>query len=211
VSGDFYQLLRISDTVAGVLVCDVMGHGVRSALVTAMLRAFAEDLRPQAHDPGALLTRLNQGLMGILRQAGNLLFVTGACAVVDAAAGTVLYAQAGHPTGLIRRASGAVDPLPAGEDVAGPALGLIDDFVYASGTCTVSPGDSAILFTDGVFEVRNPDDEEWGQERLRAEVAGHPFLEGDELLAAVASAARMFAAGGVFDDDVCIVSLGIRP
>jgi serine phosphatase RsbU (regulator of sigma subunit) len=211
VSGDFYQLLRISDSAAGVLVCDVMGHGVRSALITAMLRAFAEDLRPQAHDPGALLTRLNQGLMGILRQAGSLLFVTAAYAVVDAAAGKVSYGQAGHPTGFIRRASGAVDLLPAGEDVAGPALGLIDNFEYASGRCEVSPGDAAMLFTDGIFEVRNPEGDEWGQERLRAEVAGHPARGGDELLAAVASAAGAFAAGGVFDDDVCIVLLGIGP
>jgi len=211
VSGDFFQLLPISDAAAGVLVCDVMGHGVRSALITAMLRAFSEELRPQARDPGALLTRLNQGLMGVLRQAGNLLFVTAAYAVVDADTGTVLHGQAGHPTGFIRRASGGVDLLPAGDDVAGPALGLIDDFAYVSGSGRLGPGDSAMLFTDGVFEVRSPEGEEWGQERLRAEVSRRPLLQGDELLAAVVSAAGLFAQGGVFDDDVCIVSLGAGP
>ncbi len=211
VSGDFYQLLRISDSAAGVLVCDVMGHGVRSALITAMLRAFAEDLRPLAQDPGALLTRLNQGLMGVLRQAGNLLFVTAACAVVDTAKGVVLYAQAGHPTGFIRRASGGVDLLPADGDVAGPALGLIDDHPYVGGSARIAAGDSAVLFTDGVFEVRNPDGEEWGQERLREEVASHPFLQGGDLLNAVVAAAAAFADGGVFDDDVCLVCLGTGP
>lgn len=211
VSGDFFQLLPISDAAAGVLVCDVMGHGVRSALVTAMLRAFSEDLRPQARDPGALLTRLNQGLMGVLRQAGNLLFVTAAYAVVDADAQTVLYGQAGHPTGFVRRASGEVELLPAGDDVAGPALGLIDGYAYASGGGRLAPGDTAMLFTDGVFEVRNPEGEEWGQERLRAEVSRHPLLQGDELLATIVRAAASFAAGGVFDDDVCLASLGAGP
>jgi sigma-B regulation protein RsbU (phosphoserine phosphatase) len=210
VSGDFFQLLRISDSAAGVLVCDVMGHGVRSALITAMLRAFSEELRPLAGDPGALLTRLNQGLMGVLRQAGNLLFVTAAYAYVDAVSCTVLYGQAGHPTGFIRRTSGEVELLPAGDDIAGPALGLMDDFTYTAGRGRLSPGDTAVLFTDGVFEVRNSDGEEWGQERLRAEVSGHPLLQGEGFLGAVVSAAGRFAAGGVFDDDVCIVSLGLR-
>jgi serine phosphatase RsbU (regulator of sigma subunit) len=210
VSGDFFQLLPISDAAAGVLVCDVMGHGVRSALVTAMIRAFSEDLRPRARDPGALLSRLNQGLMGVLRQAGNLLFVTAAYAVVDAAAGTVLYGQAGHPTGLIRRASGAVDLMPAGDDVAGPAFGLIDDFAYECGCGRLDPGDAALLFTDGVFEARNPGGEEWGQERLRSEVSLHPALQGEDLLAAVVSAAGSFASGGPFEDDVCIVSLALE-
>ena len=211
VSGDFFQLLPISDSSAGVLVCDVMGHGVRSALVTAMIRAFSEDLRSVAADPGALLTRLNQGLMGILRQAGSLLFVTAAYAVVEGETGTVRYGQAGHPTGFIRRASGAVDLLPVDDDVAGPALGLIDDHAYASGCASMAPGDTALLFTDGVFEVRNAEGEEWGQERLRAAVSGRARLQSEELLEAVVSAAGSFAAGGLFDDDVCIVSLGAGP
>jgi len=208
VSGDFFQLMPISDSAAGVLVCDVMGHGVRSALVTAMIRAFSEDLRSIAGDPGALLTRLNRGLMGVLRQAGNLLFVTAAYAVVDAEAGTVRYGQAGHPTGFIRRGSGAVDLLPVDDDIAGPALGLIDDHAYSAGCSGLAAGDTAILFTDGIFEVRNAQGEEWGQERLRGAVAEHPAPGAAELLSAVLAAAGSFAAGGNFDDDVCIVALG---
>ncbi len=211
VSGDFFQLLRVSDAAAGVLVCDVMGHGVRSALITAMLRAFSEELRPLARDPGALLTRLNGALMGILRQAGTLLFVTAAYVFVDTEDSTLLYGQAGHPTGFILRASGGLDALPAAGEVAGPALGLIDDCAYVSGRDRLSPGDAAILFTDGVFEVRNADGEEWGPERLRAEVSRRAGGKGGDLLAGVASAAGAFAAGGVFDDDVCLVSLESLP
>jgi len=204
VSGDFFQVLRISDTAAGMLVCDVMGHGVRSALITAMLRAFAEEMRPLAGDPGALLTRLNQALMGVLRQAGTLLFVTCAYAFVDVESGTLLYGQAGHPTGFILRATGESELLPAKGEIAGPALGLIDDFAYLSGSARISAGDAAILFTDGVYEVRNGEGEEWGLDRLRAEIARRAG-EAD-LLSGVASTARSFA-GSAFDDDVCLVSL----
>jgi sigma-B regulation protein RsbU (phosphoserine phosphatase) len=209
VSGDFFQLLRISESAAGLLVCDVMGHGVRSALITAMLRAFAEELRPLARDPGALLTRLNQALMDVLRQAGTLLFVTSAYVFLDTEASALLYGQAGHPTGFLLRASGETELLPAGGEVAGPALGLIDDFTYTSGRARVSAGDAAVLFTDGVFEARNAGGEEWGLERMRAEIQRRVGEE--DLLAGVASAAGVFAAGGELDDDVCLVSLEALP
>ncbi len=207
VSGDFFQLIRISDQSAGVLVCDVMGHGVRSALVTAMLRAFAEDLRSTAADPGALLTRLNQCLMAVLRQAGNLLFVTAAYAVVDVAGATLSYGQAGHPTGYVRHASGGVELLPASDAVAGPALGLIPDYPFETGTRPLLPGDSVILFTDGLTEARDDAGQEWSQERLAAEVARDPEAPGRAVLSRILEAAGRFAGGRPFEDDVCLVCL----
>lgn len=212
VSGDFFQLIRISDSCAGLLVCDVMGHGVRSALVTAMLRAFAEDLRPQAHEPGLLLTRLNRALMGVLRQTGNLLFVTAAYVVMDMETRRLLYGQAGHPTGFVLRASsGAADLLPVDDEVSGPALGLIEEFSYVTGTTPIEPGDRAILFTDGIYEARNAEGDEWGQDRLRAVFARHADRGCPELLSTVMEAVKAFGGGGAFEDDVCLVSLEAAP
>jgi serine phosphatase RsbU (regulator of sigma subunit) len=207
VSGDFFQVLRISDAAAGVLVCDVMGHGVRSALVTAMVRAFAEELRPVAGDPGGLLTRLNQSLAAVLRQTGSVLFVTAAYAFLDAERSALHYGQAGHPTGFVRRAGGGLELLPAQGEVAGPALGLIDGHAFVSGSCPIAPGDAALLFTDGVFEVRNQAGEEWGLARLQEEVARRRGQAIGELLPAVVAEARRYADGGLFDDDVCLVAL----
>ncbi len=211
VSGDFFQLIRISDESAGVLVCDVMGHGVRSALVTAMLRAFSEDLRSTASDPGALLTRLNQCLMGVLRQTANMLFVTAAYAVVDIGKGTLAYGQAGHPTGFLRLASGRVEALPAEGDVAGPALGLIPDYPFVTGVRSLGLGDTVILFTDGLTEARSAAGEEWGQDRLAEEIARDPSVENRDLLPRLVEAASRFAGGGAFEDDVCLVALTAGP
>jgi serine phosphatase RsbU (regulator of sigma subunit) len=211
VSGDFLQLIRISDDAAGILLCDVMGHGVRAALVTAMLRAFADDLRPAASDPGALLTQLNRCLLGILRRSGNLLFVTAAYAVIDTASSTLAYGQAGHPTGFFRHASGKVELLPTEGDVAGPALGLIDDIQYISASRSIHAGDSVVLFTDGLSEARNAAGEEWGPERLRGEIECNGTLKGCDLLPSVVAAAGRFAGRDAFEDDVCIVFLGARP
>jgi serine phosphatase RsbU (regulator of sigma subunit) len=207
VSGDFFQLIRLGETKAGMLVCDVMGHGVRSALVTAMLRAFAEDLREEAHDPGVLLTRLNQGLMGVLRQSGNLIFVTAAYAVVDTAAGRVRYGQAGHPPGYLRRAAGTVELLPADDRVAGPALGLIEGAEYVAGEAPMAAGDAALLFTDGLVEARSAAGEEWGEGRLRAELERSAAVPCAEVLPLLLASALTFAAGGTFEDDVCLAAL----
>jgi sigma-B regulation protein RsbU (phosphoserine phosphatase) len=193
-----------------LLVCDVMGHGVRSALVTALVRAFTDELRAEALDPGALLTRLNQDLMGVLRRNGRLLFVTAAYVVIDTAAGVLRYGQAGHPTGFLRRPTGAVELLPAGGEVAGPALGLIDGFSYSAGAGAIAPGDLAVLFTDGIFEVMNAGSEEWGCERLRAELARTDLASGEELLTAAVAAAARFAAPRTFEDDVCVAALEAR-
>jgi len=207
VSGDFFQLVRLSDTRAALLVCDVMGHGVRSALVTAMLRAFVEDLRETSADPGPFLTRLNHGLMGVLRQGSQLIFVTAACAVLDTEAGQIAYAQAGHPTGFLRRAAGGVDLLPADDEVAGPALGLIDGAEYVTGRAPVARGDTIILFTDGLVEARSASGEEWGEPRLRRLLEEHAGLPSAELLPLLVEAALGFAQGASFDDDVCLAAL----
>jgi hypothetical protein len=83
VSGDFFDVLRMPDGSVGILVCDVMGHGVRSALIAAMIRAMLEQLRPVAHDSGAFLSRLNRDLTRILRQTGDMIFATAAYCVFD--------------------------------------------------------------------------------------------------------------------------------
>ncbi len=207
VSGDFYDVLRISDDVAGILVCDVMGHGARSALITAMVRAMMEELRPFAADPGVLLTRLNRNLSRILRQTGSLIFVTAAYAVIDLGSRRIRYAQAGHPTPLHWDAAArAVRKVACPSETAGPALGLIDTFKYATVEEDFSPGDRLVLFTDGVFEAANPVGEEFGAERLVKEIERNVALPLNDLVKALLSEVGKFCAGEPFADDVCVIA-----
>ncbi|MGH8092456.1 MAG: PP2C family protein-serine/threonine phosphatase [Chthoniobacterales bacterium] len=76
MSGDFFHVVRISEEEAGVFICDVMGHGVRSALITAMLRALIAGEGANLADPGLLMTDLNRELTAILKQTDTVLFVT---------------------------------------------------------------------------------------------------------------------------------------
>jgi serine phosphatase RsbU (regulator of sigma subunit) len=205
LSGDFFAVLRIAEGTLGVLICDVMGHGVRSALITAMVRAMLEQLRPVAADPGRLLSRLNRDLTRILRQAGGLIFVTAAYVVVDGEAGVLRYAQAGHPTPLQWDARlGRMRAIAVTREEAGPALGLVDDFDYLSCAEAFAPGDRVVLFTDGVCEAASVAGEEFGEANM-AQSLTRRFAEPlDDWLGGLLQEASRFA-GGRFTDDVCLV------
>lgn len=211
VSGDFFDVFPAGDQAAGIIVCDVMGHGVRSALVTAMLRSMIEELRPQAAEPAVFLTRLNASLTRLLRRAGDMIFVTASYVVVDAAARRLTWAHAGHPVPLlwsVRR--GSVEPLPDIGRIGGPALGLIEDCVYEAMERQIEEGDRVLLFTDGVFEAVDAGGEEFGVSRLAqsfAECAGAPLAG---LPARLRQAASAFAGGASFADDVCLVVCELR-
>ena len=212
VSGDFFDVLQLSDHAAGIFICDVMGHGVRSALVTAMVRAMIEELRPVANDPGLLLTHLNRDLTRILRQSGGLIFVTAAYAVIHLGDSTLRYAQAGHPTPLrVEKESTKARPLVCPPDQAGPALGLLDDFVFTTGTELFGPGDRVVLFTDGLVEAASAAGEEFGESRLAAAIsrlANNPL---EEALDGLKDEVAAFAGGSVFTDDVCVVAADVVP
>src|SRR5260370_20210238 len=76
MGGDFFHIARLTDDTAAVCICDVMGHGVRAALITAMMRAMIETHSVEAAEPGRLLPQLNSEFTGILKQTATLLFVT---------------------------------------------------------------------------------------------------------------------------------------
>jgi len=208
VGGDFFNVTALSDTEAAVFICDVAGHGVRSALVTAMVRALLEELKPLAQEPGEFLTKLNSDLGVILKHAGTPVLTTAFYLVADATTGRMRYANAGHPNPLlVRRAAGEVEPLKNATRKSQPALGLFDKAAYQTSEVTLAARDLVILFTDGLYEVQAANQELYTQAMLAAAVRARLQLTApqvfDELLAAV----REFAASHEFDDDVCLVGM----
>jgi sigma-B regulation protein RsbU (phosphoserine phosphatase) len=208
VSGDFFSVTAISDTEAAVFICDVTGHGVRAALVTAMIRALAEELKPVAREPGNFLRKLNFDLCSILKNTGSPMLTTAFYGVADYQTGKLRFANAGHPKPLlVRRSLGQVEPLANTSGRSQPALGLFDDPPYQSSEITLAPGDFLMLFTDGLYEVQGQNEELYSQERLMLDVksflAHPPAVLFDELLSVI----RNFAVNGQFDDDVCLVGM----
>ena len=209
VSGDFFNVVRVSETAVGVFICDVMGHGVRAALVTAMMRALEEQLGELAADPGALLTAINRSLCGILRQSGITLFTTACYIVADIGQSRITVSNAAHPSPLLVRNHPREVVQLTPEHTAGPALGLFEEEVYSSHIFPVAADDLILLFTDGLFEVENTLAESYGETRLRDAFEHRAGQPPAELVNAVLEEIELFAAGHIFPDDVCLVSMEI--
>jgi serine phosphatase RsbU (regulator of sigma subunit) len=207
VGGDFFFIGRISDSSAGIFVCDVMGHGVRSALITSMLRALIEALGPRAADPAFLLTELNRELASILRQTDTTLFVTALYCTVDAMTGQLQIANAGHPGPLhLVSKSGEVRPLLFSKKQSGPVLGLLPDARYQTTAVELAPNDCVLFFTDGIIEAERVDGQLFGVDRLIDSLRRNAASP-ENLLENVENDACFFAGKSTFEDDICLVLL----
>ena len=209
VSGDFFNVVPVSETSVGVLVCDVMGHGVRAALVAAMMRAIEGELGAVADDPGKLMAGFNSALRAILRQSGTTLFVTAFYLVIDVASSRITFANAGHPSPILVRGNPAEVEAISAKKSYGPALGFFDDVHYETHGLSALEGDLIFLFTDGLYEVENGNGESFSESRLREAIRKRAGTEPDLLVKAVFTEIEGFADGQSFADDVCLVGMEI--
>lgn len=209
VSGDFFSVTALSGTEVGVFICDVAGHGVRAALVTAMIRALAEELKPFAREPGKFLQKLNSDLFAILKNTGSPMLTTAFYFVADWQTGVVRFANAGHPKPLlVRREFKSVEPLANDCGRGQPALGLFDDPPpYQTTETTMVPGDFLMLFTDGLYEVQGANEELYTQQRLLVDVQHLLRRPAGELFDHLLENIRTFAVSHEFEDDVCLVGM----
>jgi serine phosphatase RsbU (regulator of sigma subunit) len=139
-----------------------MGHGVRAALITAIIHGTAEELVRNAESPGDFLTAMNQRLLPVLQTEDEYLFATAAYFTIDVVSGELTGAIAGHPLPfLIQPEQGKVTQLPVAEDVVGPALAIVADYAYESIRAQLHPGDEMLLFTDGICEAMNISQDEY--------------------------------------------------
>jgi sigma-B regulation protein RsbU (phosphoserine phosphatase) len=208
IGGDFFHIVRISDHEAGVFIFDVMGHGVRSALITAMLRALIEAEAANLADPGLVLTHLNRELTAILKQTGTVLFVTALYCVFDSERRRMRHARAGHPPPMhVGRGAGEIQFVSGVEDSAGPALGLFAKSNFGTTSCQLSRGDLVLLFTDGIIEADNAAGDEFGVDGLRATAQANLQTPGGDLLGLLLASARAFTGASEFADDVCLASV----
>ncbi|MBC8001548.1 MAG: serine/threonine-protein phosphatase, partial [Opitutaceae bacterium] len=208
LAGDFFEVMKMSEDCYGLLICDVMGHGVRSALIVAMLRGLLEKQRAQATEPGLFLQGLNDGLAAILERAGTTMFATAFFGVIDLEAGTFKYACGGHP-GPIISGKGGVRQIASERSQKGPGLGLIKGACYPTNEIQLSEINRMVLFTDGVLEAENQSGEPFFENRLMEIIgakAGEPL---ESLLDGVLSSVLAFSEGQRFDDDVCLLGIDV--
>jgi phosphoserine phosphatase RsbU/P len=210
VGGDFFCVLPLSDTEAGVFICDVLGHGLRAALVTAIVRGLLEELTPIATDPGRLLSEINGSLIAIFRQTETPMLVSAFYMVVNTMNGKLCYSNAGHPQPFhIHRATGTAEPLRF-QGPQGPVLGIFPAAAYQNSHGSASPNDLVVLFTDGLFEVETAEDDYYGADRLLAAVRKRMHLAARQLFGELVAEIQGACISGKFTDDMCLLGVELR-
>lgn len=167
IGGDWYDAIDLDRDRTAVMIGDVVGHGVRAATTMSELRNALRAFAVEGHGPGEALHQLDRvvhATIGI-RMIATVLFL-----IIDAAQGTVTLARAGHPPPALRTADGQVRFL---ETESMLPLGVDDRVPPSDATHPIGPGETLLLFTDGLVERRR-ESITVGLERLRAALAGAP-------------------------------------
>jgi sigma-B regulation protein RsbU (phosphoserine phosphatase) len=173
VAGDFYDFIEVDDKHLGVLIADVSGHGMPSALISSMLKIALAAQTPHASQPAQVIGGLNQALCGKFQ--GH--FVTAAYIFIDLEKNTLSYSGAGHPPILVRNhATGEVTAVLEN----GLFLGSFDFAAYTSVEVPFNPGDWCLLYTDGIAESSTPAGEEFGIDGIKQFIADNSNLSADE-------------------------------
>jgi serine phosphatase RsbU (regulator of sigma subunit) len=161
-SGDFYDWIPLPEGQLGLLVADVADKGMGAALYMALSRTLIRTYAPQYHlQPERVLAAANRRL---LADANIGVFVTVFYGVLDPAAGALTYCNAGHNAPYLLRAAG--DGLVQALSPTGMALGMSQDGKWAQSTVQIGPGDTLVLYSDGITEAQDAENAFFGAERL---------------------------------------------
>jgi sigma-B regulation protein RsbU (phosphoserine phosphatase) len=201
VGGDFYDVLPLDAGRLAFCVGDVSGKGLEAALSTAMAKNMWRAFLSEDSRPGPLMERLNDACARYMEPEH---FVTMVCGVVDRHTGELHYAVAGHPSPLLRRASGACEALPG----AGMVLGAMPGIRYETEETRLGIGDLLLLYTDGMSELRR-DRDMLEVEGLQAWLRDCPAEAPGDLVKALYEQAREWS-GDRIHDDIALVAIRCR-
>ncbi len=200
IGGDYYDYVPLDGDRLGIVVADVSGKGIPAALIMAAFRASLRTEMRRQVDLRAVAAELNRAVLEF-RDASR--FVTAVCCVLDTASGRLRYVNCGHNPPLLLHRSGSREALRLG----GAALGLFAEERFEAGTAEIGPGDSLVLYTDGVVEPADGGNDEFGVERLEAAVRAAFGRPASEALVAVIEATRAFSGRADYEDDFTLVVL----
>lgn len=202
VGGDYFDYIPLPGGRVAIVVADVVGHGVAAALMMAKLSAevrFCLALEPTV---ASATSRINRAISGLQLDR----FITMVIVVVDPQDGRLTMTNAGHSPPLIRKVDGTIQLI--GEDVANLPVGIVDDVDYEQAEAKLEEGEMLLLWTDGIHEAMNAEDEQYGNERLEAQFSQStepvPINTGRDIISSV----ETFLDGTPPFDDMCLVCVG---
>jgi len=199
VSGDFYEVLQ-RDGESIIVVADVSGKGISASLLTASLEALLVGPVEAGDAPDVITGKVSHRLFSRTPAAK---YATAIVAALELETGKLTYSNAGHNPGLVIRTDGSVEQL----DACGPPIGLLPEPLYSQRAVDLAVDDVVILYTDGITEAEDPDEEEFGLERLRDRCVELRHAPLAEMADGVNKLLKEFARGVPFADDRTLVML----
>ena len=203
VGGDFYDFFFIDDTNLCFLIADVSGKGVPAALYMMVVKTLLKSEGQRLGEPDQVLSCVNSILAS---DNDSCMFATVFCAILNTETGDVRFANAGHNPPLIIDSQGirylTLKP--------GLVLGPMPDTIYEAERLTLQPGDTLFLFTDGVTEANNPEEELYGEPQLQNALQNAPKEDLAEMIHCIRAEVKRHANGAPQSDDVTMVAIKYR-
>ena len=199
VGGDFFDVVNLEHGRIGLAVADVSDKGIPAALFMMSSRTLLKGAAIGEGDPDRVLTEVNSILQDDNR---NDMFVTVLYVVYDPQTGFMTYANGGHCAPLVVHADGSASELPGTDGVV---LGLAANYRYTQKKAVLKPGETLIMYSDGVSEATDPHGDEFGTERLMGLFEGAPPHSAEEANETILRALTTFAGDSdQFDDITCL-------
>jgi phosphoserine phosphatase RsbU/P len=202
VGGDYFDVLPFDGETLGLCIADVAGKGLPAALLMSNLQAAVRGLASPSLAPEDLCARLNALLC---RNMASDRFVTLFYAQLDGPARRLRYVSAGHNPPFILHADGSHERLREG----GGVLGVFANQAFRSGVAQLQSGDRMVLYTDGVTEAYNADEEEFGEQRLLTVLQENRRRSSAEMQKEILLAVSAFSSG-IWQDDATLLVVGVR-
>ncbi len=201
VGGDLYDFFLIDKYRLGVIIGDVSGKGIASALLMAVSKTLLKATALKGMPADIILSEVNNILVD---DSPSNMFVTVFYGVLDTRTGAFEYSNGGHNTPFLVSSNGEVNPV---ENVGGLILGAMKDIEYQSNVIMIKPGDSIFLYTDGITEAMNKNEEEFEENRLKKCLSGKINFTPRELIQNVFNEVRDFTNGIEQSDDITCLSV----
>ena len=204
VAGDCFEVFPVGQSGVGMLICDVMGHGVRAALIASMLRGLMEQVSTLADTPALLLSSLNRQMFRIFSKANITMFASACYVYLDLDRRRLTLAGAGHPAPIVVPPNGkAFQPaIPRT-----PALGLRNNVMFRESEIRLEKGMKLMLFTDGLTEAQDADGDELGAPRIMDFLNERTPQSIREMIDIALAGMHQFTGSVQHDDDICLLGV----
>jgi sigma-B regulation protein RsbU (phosphoserine phosphatase) len=205
VAGDCFEVFPVGQSGVGMLICDVMGHGVRAALIASMLRGLMEQVSNLADTPALLLSSLNRQMFRIFDKANITMFASACYVYLDLDRRRLTMASAGHPAPIVMPGNGEKPfqpPIPRT-----PALGLMEKAHFRESEIRLENGMKLMLFTDGLTEAQNAEGDEIGTPRIMDFLLQRKPQSIREMIDISLAGVHQFTGSTEQDDDICLLGM----